>query len=400
MTGGIAAGKSTITSILAEHGAVVIDSDRIAREVVEPGSVGIDQVKSRFGTDVLHKDGSLNRAAMGQIVFADSAARGDLEQIIHPLIARRGAELLAQSADDAIVVHDVPLLVERDLGARYHLVLVVLASLEKRIERMIRDREMSLEQAQSRIASQADDDERRLVADDVIHADVTVDRTRAALERWWQNRVLPYHANLQHGVRAPRDRSVRLVPPPGPPRTWRVQAMSVVKRLQWVLAGHDVSIEHIGSTSIPGLWSKDVIDIQIQLRDWESVQEVGALLAAAGFPGKPSFDNAKARWLDVPDSDTGGAASKWLAANADQGRAVNLHVRPAGSDSSRYALDFRDLLRCDPLARADYAQFKAKTARVHTRSDHYALAKERYFKEIWPQLRQSSVTRGIDVPPS
>ncbi|HWM02188.1 MAG TPA: dephospho-CoA kinase, partial [Actinophytocola sp.] len=165
LTGGIGSGKSTVAGRLSEHGAVVIDADRIAREVVEPGTAGLAELVEAFGDDVLTPDGALDRAALARRVFADDAARARLNGIVHPRIGERTAELMAAAPSEAIVVHDVPLLVENKLGPAYHLVLVVDAPVETRVARVLRDRGMSEQDARARVAAQADEPARRAAAD-------------------------------------------------------------------------------------------------------------------------------------------------------------------------------------------------------------------------------------------
>ncbi|MER6872833.1 dephospho-CoA kinase, partial [Amycolatopsis sp. NPDC000673] len=142
LTGGIGAGKSTVANRLAEHGAVVIDSDRIAREVVEPGTPGLAALTEAFGEEILAEDGSLDRPALAARAFADDESRKRLNAIVHPLVGQRTGELMAEAADDAVVVHDVPLLVENDLAPAYHLVLVVDAPVEVRVRRLVEVRGM------------------------------------------------------------------------------------------------------------------------------------------------------------------------------------------------------------------------------------------------------------------
>src|SRR5512132_2683916 len=125
LSGGIGSGKSTVAQRFSALGAVVIDADSLAREVVAPGSEGLAAIAGRFGDSVLEEDGALNRAALGTLVFSDPQARRDLEEITHPRLAARTGELVGHAAEDAIVVHDVPLLVEKHLGPSYHLVLIV-----------------------------------------------------------------------------------------------------------------------------------------------------------------------------------------------------------------------------------------------------------------------------------
>ncbi len=164
LTGGTGSGKSTVARRLGERGAVVVDADVLAREVVAPGSEGLAAVVEEFGPDVLAPDGALDRAALAAVVFGDDARRRALEAITHPLIARRTGELVAAAPDDAVLVHDVPLLVEKRMGAGYHLVVVVDAPVEDRVRRLV-GRGMPEDDARRRIASQADDEQRRAAAD-------------------------------------------------------------------------------------------------------------------------------------------------------------------------------------------------------------------------------------------
>src|SRR5688572_824402 len=142
LTGGIGSGKSTAARRLQSLGAVVVDADALAREVVRPGSAGLAAVVDRFGERVLGADGALDRAVLGSLVFADARARADLEAVTHPLIAARTSELVAAAPQDAVVVHDVPLLVEKHLGPAYHLVVVVAAEAQTRVARLTSSRGM------------------------------------------------------------------------------------------------------------------------------------------------------------------------------------------------------------------------------------------------------------------
>ena len=137
LTGGIGAGKSAVAARLAAHGALVIDSDRLAREVVQPGTGGLAEVVAAFGPDVLTADGSLDRPALGRRVFGDEAARRRLESIVHPRVRARTAELVAAAPPDAVVVNDVPLLVEAGLAGAYQVVIVVLADEAVRVDRLV-----------------------------------------------------------------------------------------------------------------------------------------------------------------------------------------------------------------------------------------------------------------------
>ncbi|GHJ44869.1 dephospho-CoA kinase [Catellatospora sp. TT07R-123] len=185
LTGGIGSGKSAVAARLAERGAVVIDSDRIAREVVAPGTDGLAEVVARFGPGVLAADGSLDRPALGKLVFGDEAARRDLEAIIHPRVRARTAELAAAAPPDAVVVNDVPLLVEAGLAPTYELVIVVFADEVTRVARLVRDRGMAEADAAARIAAQATDEQRRAVADIAIVNEGSIADLHAAVDEIW-----------------------------------------------------------------------------------------------------------------------------------------------------------------------------------------------------------------------
>lgn len=183
LTGGIASGKSTVSAILAELGAIVIDADLLAREVVERGTPGLAAVVEAFGAGVLTADGDLDRAAVGALVFADPDARRRLEGIVHPLVHARGAELEAEAAPDAVVVHDIPLLAEGGRASSFDAVLVVDVPTEVQVERMVRERGWTREQAEARIAAQAGRAERLAIATHVLDNTGTREDLRAAVER-------------------------------------------------------------------------------------------------------------------------------------------------------------------------------------------------------------------------
>jgi dephospho-CoA kinase len=191
LTGGIGAGKSVVAKRLAELGAVVIDADRLAREVVAPGTEGLAEVVAAFGPEVLAPDGSLDRAVLARRVFGDDAARRRLEEIIHPRVRARTRELVSAVPPDAVVVNDVPLLVESNLAAGYDMVVVVLADERARLRRLAQDRGMSESEARARIAAQATDEQRRAAADVVLINDGTLDELRAAVDEVWRERMLP-----------------------------------------------------------------------------------------------------------------------------------------------------------------------------------------------------------------
>lgn len=189
LTGGIAAGKSLVSGRFAELGAVVIDADRLAREVVERGTEGLAEIAETFGPSVIASSGELDRAALGAIVFADPDRLAALNAITHPAIRALSRERIAAAATDprAVVVYDVPLLAEAeaDVDHGYDLVVVVEADEPERIRRMVTDRRMTEAEAGRRLASQASDADRRAIADVVIDNSDTIDKTLAQVDVVW-----------------------------------------------------------------------------------------------------------------------------------------------------------------------------------------------------------------------
>jgi dephospho-CoA kinase len=185
LTGGVASGKSTVSALLAELGAVVIDADRLAREVVEKGTPGLAQVVAEFGEELLTPDGDLDRPAMGRLVFGDEEKRRRLEAIVHPLVFERYAEIEGSAPADAVVVHDIPLLAESGRADTFTEVIVVDAPTELQVERMVRDRGWTEEEARSRIAAQATREQRLAIATIVVENDGTLDELRARVVEVW-----------------------------------------------------------------------------------------------------------------------------------------------------------------------------------------------------------------------
>lgn len=194
LTGGIGAGKSEVSRLLESYGAVIVDADKIAREVVEPGTPGLARVVEEFGEDVLTPEGTLDRPKLGSMVFADSERLAALNAIVHPLVGERSAELERQAAEAeaedpgsaAVVVHDVPLIAENGLAPLYDLVLVVDASPDTQLERLTRERGMAREDAAARMAAQATRAERLAVADIVIDNDGSLEELRRRVREVWE----------------------------------------------------------------------------------------------------------------------------------------------------------------------------------------------------------------------
>ncbi|MGY5126324.1 dephospho-CoA kinase [Streptomyces nigrescens] len=186
LTGGIGAGKSEVSRLLASYGAVIVDADKIAREVVEPGTPGLAAVVEEFGDEVLAPDGTLDRPKLGGIVFSDPEKLKALNAIVHPLVGARSAELEASAGPDAVVVHDVPLLTENGLAPLYDLVVVVDAAPQTQLDRLVRLRGMAEDEAKSRMAAQATREQRLAVADLVIDNDGPLEALEPQVRAVWE----------------------------------------------------------------------------------------------------------------------------------------------------------------------------------------------------------------------
>ncbi|SQD97645.1 Dephospho-CoA kinase [Parafrankia sp. Ea1.12] len=184
LTGGIGSGKSAVSELLVEHGAHLVDADRIAREVVAPGTPGLAAVAEAFGPSVLLADGALDREALGRVVFADEASRRRLESITHPLIRAEMAARIASASPDAVVIHDIPLLVEGGPRPGYDAIVVVETPRELRLERLAR-RGLARDQAEARMAAQATDEQRRAVADILVDNSGSLDDLRKRVGEVW-----------------------------------------------------------------------------------------------------------------------------------------------------------------------------------------------------------------------
>ncbi|HEV2376323.1 MAG TPA: dephospho-CoA kinase [Streptosporangiaceae bacterium] len=188
LTGGIGAGKSEVSRRLASHGAVVIDADVLAREVVAPGTPGLNEVTATFGPGVLRPDGSLDRERLGALVFSDPAALAKLNAIVHPLVGARATELQQAAADAAVVVHDIPLLAENNLAGHYDVVVVVDVPPQTQVERLV-SRGMTAEQARARMAAQASREQRLAVATVVVDNSGDLADLDQRVENLWQDLV-------------------------------------------------------------------------------------------------------------------------------------------------------------------------------------------------------------------
>ncbi|RKT82157.1 dephospho-CoA kinase [Saccharopolyspora antimicrobica] len=381
LSGGIGSGKSTVARRLAELGAVLVDADVLAREVVRPGSPGLAEIVERFGADVLDADGALNRPALAAKAFADDQARADLNAITHPKIRDLTAERMAGAPADAVVVHDVPLLVEAGYAPNYHLVVIVDAPEDVRVRRLV-ERGLTEQDARARIAAQATTEQRREVADAWLDNSGPVEELVARVDALWRDRLVPFEENVRLRRRPPK-RSPRLV---GPDPDWPRQAQRLIDRIERVAGDKAVRVDHIGSTSVPGLPAKDIIDLQLTVRSLADADELAEPLAEAGFPPIPEIT------ADTPHAFAPDPAQweKRIHVSADPARYANLHVRPDGSPSQQLALQFPAWLRADEDARAGYLALKREVANAHANDpshDAYADAKEPWFAKSLPEAR-------------
>ncbi|HEY2205681.1 MAG TPA: dephospho-CoA kinase [Pseudonocardia sp.] len=320
LTGGIGAGKSTVARGLTDLGAIVVDADQVAREVVRPGSPGLAEVARAFGEEVLDADGALDRPRLASVVFADPQARSRLNGILHPLIGRRTAELVAEAPADGILVHDVPLIVENDMAAGFALVVVVFATERERIRRLVGDRGMTADEARSRIASQADDDARRAVADVALDNSGSADEVTERVRRLWRERLVPFEENLRLGRVAVGDPAT--VADPG----WAGQFGRVATRVGRAAGERAVRVEHVGPTAVPGSAAADVLEVRLGVRTVADVEAVAPALREVGFvpDDRAADDRAADR---AGDRARDGGERRYAA--ADPGRPVVVYAQPA-----------------------------------------------------------------------
>ncbi len=283
VTGGIGSGKSTVSSALRDRGAVVVDSDQLAREVVAPGTPGLAAIADAFGAGMITADGALDRPALASVVFADPAARAVLEGITHPLVRAGFAEIQREAPADAVVVNDIPLLTTLPAAAAFHLVIGVRADAELRVQRLV-GRGLSAADARARMAAQLSDDERRPLCDVVLVNHGGPDDLTAEVGELWATRLLPFEQNTRLGRRAPRGGPELVEPQPH----WADDGRRLAARVSH--AAHGARVDHIGSTAIPGMAAKNVIDLQLTVPDLQTADELDPILAAAGFPRQPGVE--------------------------------------------------------------------------------------------------------------
>jgi dephospho-CoA kinase len=381
VTGGIGSGKSALSALLAQLGAHVIDADQLAREIVAPGTAGLAELVDRFGSHLL-VDGVLDRAGLASIVFSDPKALADLEAITHPRIRARFEELASQCGQEAIVVHEVPLLAERSLGAQYQLVIGVESTDERRRERLMA-RGMTADEIIRRQAQQFSDEQRRPHCDVIIDNNRDLSVLKVEVERLWQLRIKPFELNVREGLAAIRSEELKLV---DHRPEWKEIAARVIARLSTQL-GSAYSFEHIGSTSVPGLIAKDVVDIQVSVAALDAVDDAGFL--RAGFAPHPSIIGDEPR---PSDPDPAHWRKRYFQ-SCDPECAVNIHVRVAGSPGERFARDFAAWLRADTDSRNEYADLKRSISSTVSTVSEYA-----HLKEAWFTRAEAAMMQWVKAP--
>ncbi|MCV7442504.1 dephospho-CoA kinase [Mycobacterium paraense] len=385
LTGGIGAGKSALSSTFAKRGAVIVDGDVIAREVVQPGTEGLKALVEAFGDDILLPDGSLDRPALAAEAFRDDEARQRLNGIVHPLVGKRRSEIIASVPDDSVVVEDIPLLVESGMAPLFPLVVVVHADVEVRVRRLVDQRGMPEEDARARIAAQASDEQRRAVADIWLDNSGSPEDLVQRAHEVWDNRIVPFAHNLsaRQIARAP----ARLVPADP---SWPEQARRIANRLQTACGHRAIRVDHIGSTALPALDAKDVIDMQITVESLAVADELVEPLLAAGYPRIEHLtedvakDDARSTVERYDHSDDPALWHKRIHASADPGRPTNVHLRVDGWPNQQFALLFVSWLRADVGARADYLAVKLKAEQAGGGDiSPYVAAKEPWYPEAY-----------------
>jgi dephospho-CoA kinase len=359
----------------------------IAREVVEPGTEGLAALVDAFGADILLPDGALNRPALAAKAFSSDETRATLNGIVHPLVGKRRAELIAAVPEDSVVVEDIPLLVESGMAPMFPLVVVVFADAEVRLARLVQQRGMAEADARARIAAQAADEQRRAVADVWLDNSGTPEELTERAREVWDHRIAPFAANLSAGrvVRPP----VRLLPADP---AWQDQAARIVARLETACGAKALRVDHIGSTAVPGLDAKDVIDIQVTVESLDIADELTDALRSAGYPRIDDVSSdvvkrdARSTAERFDHSDDSALWRKRLHGSADPGRPTSVHLRVDGWPNQQFALLFVDWLKANPDVRDEYVSVKRSAERAASPDgdiERYLAVKEPWFLEAY-----------------
>ena len=378
LTGGIGAGKSTVSATLAECGGIIVDGDVIAREVVEPGTEGLAQLVEAFGEDILLADGALNRPALAAKAFVDDEKRAKLNSIVHPLVGKRRLEIIESVSDDAVVVEDIPLLVETGMAPAFPLVVVVTADEETRVKRVVQ-RGMDEADARARIKAQAPEEKRRAIADVLLDNSGSQDELVERARELWYGRVLPLAHNIR--MRKVAEHKLELVPyNPG----WPDDARRIIARIQMACGEKTLRVDHLGSTAVPGFEAKDVIDIQVTVASLGVADEIADGIANVGYPRIEGITT------DMPNTGDPALWQKRIHGAADPGRPARIHLRVDGWPNQQFALLFRDWLIANPTVREEYLAVKRKALTA----SHYTDAKEPWFADAYRRAREWAESTG------
>lgn len=375
-----------MSATFSELGAIVVDGDVIAREVVEPGTEGLAKLVEAFGDGILQADGALNRPALAAIAFSDEDKRATLNGIVHPLVAHRRSELIAnalEASKNPVIVEDIPLLVESQMAPMFPLVVIVHADEDLRVRRLIEYRNFSEEDARARIAAQATEAQRRAVADVWLDNSGTAADLIEKARALWHGRIQPFAHNLQAGHPAHAEPHLVASDP-----QWPAQAQRILARLRTACGHHASRVDHVGSTAVPGMDAKDVIDVQVTVASLEVGDDLAEALLAAGYL-------RTAVTHDVAHTDDPSEWRKRLYCSADPGRPTNVHFRVDGWPGQQFALLFVDWLKSNPAVQADYLELKRRVAsQGHRDAGAYAEAKEPWFLDAYGRAWEWADTTG------
>ncbi len=323
LTGGIGAGKSTVARVLTESGAHLVDADRIAREVVEPGSAGLARLTETFGDGIIGTDGALDRPALAELAFADDESRAALNAIMHPLIGERTQQRIDQAPEGAIVVQDIPLLVEGGMAPLFDLVLVVDLDAEIRLQRLVEFRGMAESDARSRMAAQATDAQRRAVADVLIDNRGTPEELEAAVHALWRDRLVPFAQARAAGRPARLDPQILPAAPDAQARIDRQQA-----RVAAACAQVPVRVIPVGPGAVPGRKGPQILEFAVAVSDTADRAAAVAQLGAAGYPADQGAAELLAGLPDAPLRPDPAAAT--VCVGTDPGQSTAIYVLADG----------------------------------------------------------------------
>lgn len=332
LTGGIGAGKSTVARVLTESGAHLVDADRIAREVVEPGSAGLARLVETFGDGIVGSDGALDRPALAALAFADDESRAALNAIMHPLIGARTQQRIDQAPDGAIVVQDIPLLIEGGMAPLFDLVLVVDLDAEIRLQRLVEFRGMAEDDARARMAAQASDAQRRAVADVLIDNRGTPEELETAVRALWRDRLVPFAKARAAGRPARLDPQIRPAAPDAQARIDRQQA-----RVAAACTQVPARVVPLGPGAVPGRKGPRIIELAAAVSDSADLTAAAAQLSAAGYP----VDESAAEVLaGLPDAALRPDPAAWtVCVGTDPGAATAVYVLADGDPALAAAED-------------------------------------------------------------